>query len=75
MRWSARVWSTCASPRSCALRAGALDVGVDLYNLFNSNVTTAYQQTYEQVTNGAAWLRPTAIAAPRLARLHVTLNF
>jgi len=51
------------------------DVGVDLYNLFNSNVTTAYQQTYEQVTSGAAWLRPTAIAAPRLARLHVTLNF
>ena len=52
-----------------------VDVGVDLYNLFNSNVTTAYQQTYEQVTNGAAWLRPTAIAAPRLARLHVTLDF
>ena len=23
------------------------DVGVDLYNLFNSNVTTAYQQTYQ----------------------------
>jgi len=52
-----------------------LDVGVDLYNLFNSNVTTAYQQTYEQVTNGAIWLRPTAIAAPRLARFHVTLTF
>ena len=52
-----------------------LDVGVDLYNLFNSNVTTAYQQTYEQVTNGAAWLRPTAIASPRLARLHATLDF
>jgi Carboxypeptidase regulatory-like domain len=51
------------------------DVGIDLYNLFNSNVTTAYQQTYEYATNGAAWLRPTAIAAPRLARLHVTLNF
>jgi len=52
-----------------------LDVGVDLYNLFNSNVTTAYQQTYEQVTNGASWLRPTAIATPRLARFHVTFNF
>jgi hypothetical protein len=52
-----------------------VDVGVDLYNLFNSNVTTAYQQTYEQATNGAAWLRPTAIAAPRLARLHATLTF
>ena len=51
------------------------DVGIDLYNLFNSNVTTSYQQTYEQRTDGAAWLTPTAIAAPRLARLHVTLNF
>jgi hypothetical protein len=51
------------------------DVGVDLYNLFNSNVATAYQQTYEQVTGGAAWLRPTAIAAPRLARFHVTFDF
>jgi hypothetical protein len=51
------------------------DVGVDLYNLFNSNVTTSYQQTYEYRTNGAAWLTPTAIAAPRLARFHVTLNF
>jgi hypothetical protein len=52
-----------------------LDVGADLYNLFNSNVTTAYQQTYEYRTNGAAWLTPTAIAAPRLVRFHVTLNY
>jgi hypothetical protein len=51
------------------------DVGVDLYNIFNSNVTTAYQQTYEYRTNGASWLTPTAIAAPRLARFHVTLTF
>ena len=51
------------------------DIGVDLYNLFNSNVTKAYQQTYEQATNGAAWLRPTAIVSPRLARFHVTFDF
>jgi hypothetical protein len=51
------------------------DVGIDLYNLLNSNVTTSYQQTYEYRTNGAAWLTPMGIAAPRLARLHVTLNF
>jgi hypothetical protein len=51
------------------------DVGMDLYNLFNSNVTSAYQQTYEYATNGAAWLRPTAIVPPRLARFHVTFNF
>ena len=43
--------------------------------LFNSNVTTAYQQTYEYRTNGSNWLQPTSIAAPRLARFHVTLNF
>jgi hypothetical protein len=52
-----------------------IDVGIDLYNLFNSNVTTAYQQTYEQRTNGQQWLTPTGIAAPRLARFNVTLNF
>jgi hypothetical protein len=51
------------------------DVGIDLYNLFNSNVTTVYQQTYEQRTNGAAWLTPTGIAAPRVARFNVTVNF
>jgi hypothetical protein len=51
------------------------DIGIDLYNLFNSNVTTSYQQTYEYQTNGASWLTPTAIAAPRLARFHVTLSF
>jgi hypothetical protein len=51
------------------------DIGVDLYNLFNSNVTTGYQQTYEYQTNGASWLTPTGIAAPRLARFHLTLNF
>ena len=52
-----------------------LDAGVDLYNLFNSNVITSYQQTYEYRTNGAAWLTPTAIASPRLARFHATLSF
>jgi hypothetical protein len=51
------------------------DVGIDLYNLFNSNVTTSYQETYEERTDGASWLTPTSIAAPRLARFHVTLNF
>src|SRR6185436_18208128 len=51
------------------------DVGMDLYNLFNSNVTSAYQQTYQFATSGAEWLRPTGIVAPRLARFHVTLNF
>jgi hypothetical protein len=51
------------------------DVGIDLYNLFNSNVATGYQQTFEQRNNGETWLRPQSIAAPRLARFHVTVNF
>ena len=51
------------------------DIGIDLYNIFNSNVPVAYQTTYEYRTNGASWLTPTSIAAPRLARFSVTFNF
>ena len=59
------------------MRAGGrrVDLGVDLYNVLNTNFATAYEQTYEYRTNGAAWLQPTSIAAPRLARLHLTLSF
>jgi hypothetical protein len=52
-----------------------LDVGVDIYNLFNANTTTTYQQTYLYTNNGATWLDPTAILGPRLARLNATLSF
>ena len=52
-----------------------LDLGVDFYNLFNSNTTTTYQQTYLYTDNGATWLDPTAILAPRLARFNATLTF
>jgi len=59
------------------LRVGRsrIDVGADLYNLFNSNTTTSYQQTYLYTDNGATWLNPTAILAPRLVRFHATLSF
>jgi hypothetical protein len=52
-----------------------LDIGVDLYNLFNSNTTTTFQQTYLYTNSGATWLDPTAILAPRLARFNATLSF
>jgi hypothetical protein len=52
-----------------------LDVGVDLYNLFNANTITSYQQTFLYTNNGATWLDPTAILAPRLARFNATLSF
>jgi hypothetical protein len=59
------------------VRFGAkrLDVGVDLYNLLNSNTITTYDQTYLYSNNGAGWLAPTAIMAPRLARFNATLTF
>jgi hypothetical protein len=52
-----------------------LDLGVDLYNLFNAGTTTSYQQTYVYTTNGADFLNPTAILGPRLARFNATLSF
>ena len=51
------------------------DIGVDLYNLLNANTATAYDQVYQYSDNGATWLRPTSITAPRLARFNVTMNF
>jgi hypothetical protein len=52
-----------------------LDLGFDLYNLFNANTTTTYQQTFLYANAGATWLAPTAILAPRLARFNATLSF
>ncbi|MEP7305012.1 MAG: TonB-dependent receptor [Acidobacteriota bacterium] len=51
------------------------DVGVDLYNLLNTNDAAGYEQTFDYATQGASWLRPTSIVAPRFARVHATLNF
>jgi hypothetical protein len=52
-----------------------LDVGVDLYNLTNANTATAFDATYLYTDNGATYLNPTAIAAPRLLRFNATLTF
>jgi len=52
-----------------------VDAGVDLYNLFNTNDAAGYEQTFDYATQGATWLRPTSIVAPRFARVNVTLNF
>jgi hypothetical protein len=53
-----------------------LDIGVDLYNLFNSNQATGFDQSFDYgVANGGEWLQPTAIVAPRFARFNVTVSF
>jgi hypothetical protein len=51
------------------------DIGIDLYNLFNTNDTTAFQQSFDYATNGATWLNPTSIVSPRFARFNVTFSF
>ena len=51
------------------------NVAIDLYNVFNSNTGTAYNQTYDPVTNGGTWLNPTTVLNPRFARFNVTFDF
>jgi hypothetical protein len=51
------------------------NVAIDLYNVFNSNTGTAYNQTYDPVTNGTTWLNPTTVLNPRFARFNVTFDF
>jgi len=54
------------------------DVGVDLWNLFNTNYATTYQGTYTSVAGqplGGTWGNPSAIYAPRFVRLNFTVNF
>jgi hypothetical protein len=51
------------------------NVALDLYNFFNANTGTVYNQTYDPVTNGATWLAPTTVLNPRFARFNVTVDF
>jgi hypothetical protein len=52
-----------------------LNVGMDLYNLFNANPATAYETVFDVATNGARWLQPTAVLNPRAARFNVQFDF
>ena len=49
------------------------DIGVDVWNLFNTNYATAYEGQYTDV--GGTWQNPTAIYPPRFARLNFTVSF
>ncbi len=51
------------------------DAGIDLYNLFNTSDPTTYTEAYDYATNGATYLRPSAIVSPRFLRFNVTFSF
>ena len=53
-----------------------IDVGVDLYNLLNSNYALTYESNYSYTQpNGGTWLNPTSILSPRFARFNITINY
>jgi hypothetical protein len=49
------------------------DVGVDLWNLFNTNYATGYEDTF--VIGSDTWATPESIYPPRFVRLNFTVNF
>jgi len=51
------------------------NVGLDLYNLFNSNTPTTYETVYDPATNGAKWMQPTAVLLPRFMRFNIQVDF
>ena len=55
-------------------------VGIDLYNLFNSNTGTAFNQAFGALqangtVNSTTWLRPTSILNARFVRFNATVDF
>jgi hypothetical protein len=49
------------------------DVGIDLWNLFNTNYATGYEDTF--VVGDDSWATPESIYPPRFVRLNFTVNF
>jgi hypothetical protein len=49
------------------------NVGIDLYNLFNANTGTTFNQNFG--TDGSTWLRPNAVLNPRYVRFNATVDF
>ena len=58
-------------------RGTRAQVGMDVYNLLNTDVVTAYNQGYSAptATQGSIWLTPTAILPARYVRLNVQVDF
>jgi hypothetical protein len=52
-------------------------IGVDIYNLLNTDVVTLYNNGYTAPTaaRGSIWLTPTAIQPARYARINMQVDF
>jgi len=60
-------------------RGTRADLGVDVWNLFNTNYSTGFENTYSysigNTLQGGNWNNPSTIYAPRYARLNLTFSF
>lgn len=52
-----------------------LNLGLDLYNLFNANSTTVYETVFDVATVGARWLQPTTVLNARSTRFNAQFEF
>ena len=48
------------------------NVGIDIFNLINSNAILTYNQTF---TPGGAWLAPQAVLSPRFFKISAQIDF
>jgi hypothetical protein len=56
-------------------RGTRANIGIDLYNLTNSNTPTAYDSVYNPIADQNTWFRPTAVLQPRFVRFNVQFDF
>jgi hypothetical protein len=56
------------------LRLGGLKtaIGIDVFNLINSNAVLTYNQTF---TPGGAWLAPQSVMTPRFVKVAAQIDF
>jgi len=57
-----------------------LSIGVDIYNVMNSDAVTGYNATFTPdnpatEANENTWLQPTGLVSPRFVRAQVQFNF
>jgi hypothetical protein len=50
------------------------NVGIDLYNIFNTNTPTTYEAVYDP-SNPSRWFQPTVVVQPRFVRFNVQVDF
>jgi hypothetical protein len=52
-----------------------MTVGVDVYNVFNSDAIQTYQANYEADPAENEWMQPTGLVSPRMARFSLQFSF